>query len=135
MPATLFRAAADLVVVAHLAFVLFVVLGGLLALRWRRIVWFHVPAALWGAAIEFAGGVCPLTPLETYLRRLGGSAAYEGDFVERYLLPLLYPAPLTREIQIALGALVLVVNLAIYGRILRRRGDAPPKRPRFTRSR
>jgi hypothetical protein len=122
MPPGLFRAAADAVVAIHFAFVLFVALGGFLALRWRRIAWLHVPAALWGAAIELGGWICPLTPLENYLRERGGLAGYEGDFVERYMLPLLYPDRLTRELQVALGIIVLLVNLVVYWRVMRHAG-------------
>lgn len=115
---------ADLVVVLHLAFVVFVVAGGALAFRWRWMPWVHLPAAAWGALIEFQGWVCPLTPLEVALRRRAGQAGYAGGFVEHYLLPVLYPGELTREVQVALGVLVLVVNAGIYGAlILRRRGS------------
>lgn len=110
---------ADLIVVVHFAFVLFVVLGGLLAVRWRRVFWLHVSAAFWGAFVEFSGWVCPLTPLEVWLRRRAGEAGYRSDFVARYLLPVLYPEGLTRGIQIVLGAFVVAVNLAIYGWVLR----------------
>jgi hypothetical protein len=110
----LFRSAADLVLVVHLAFVLFVVLGGLLVLRWRRVAWVHVPVALYGAAIEFVGFICPLTPLEVWLRRRGGEAGYEGGFVEHYVTAALYPSGLTREVQIALGTGVLVFNAIVY---------------------
>lgn len=116
-----YRLLADLVVVAHLLFVLFVVAGGLLVLRWPRLAWLHVPAAIWGALIEFAGWICPLTPLENRLRRLGGEVGYEGGFVEEYLLAILYPSGLTRTHQLVLGALVLVLNLVIYGYVLWRR--------------
>ena len=85
----LFRAAADLVVALHALFVVFVLLGGLLVVRWPRLVWVHVPAAAWGVFIEFRGWICPLTPLENYLRQRGGSSAYQGEFIEHYLLPLL----------------------------------------------
>jgi hypothetical protein len=107
-------ALADFVVLLHLAFVAFVVAGGLFVLWRRRAAWLHLPAAAWGAWTEFAGWVCPLTPLENWLRVRGGGAAYTGDFVERYLLPLLYPATLTRTIQVILGIAVVVVNAAIY---------------------
>lgn len=116
----LYRALADAVVVLHFLFVLFVVLGGLLALRWPRAAWIHVPAALWGAAIEFAGGICPLTPLENRLRRLGGEAGYTGGFVEHYLLPILYPQALTRDSQYILGGIVIVLNVTLYAIALRR---------------
>jgi len=105
----------DLVVIVHLAFVVFVLFGGLLALRWRRVVWLHLPAVAWGAAVEFGGWICPLTPLEIWLRMQGGESGYSSDFIEHYALPLLYPAGLTREVQIVLGTVVLVVNVAIYG--------------------
>jgi hypothetical protein len=106
---------ANLVVILHLAFVLFVVLGSLLSLRWRRCVWSHIPAAIWGAFIEFAGWVCPLTPLENWLREKGGASGYNAGFIEHYLVSWLYPAALTREIQVALGLFVLVINLIVYG--------------------
>lgn len=112
---------ADLVVGVHFLFVLFVVLGGLLALRWGWVAYLHIPAALWGAAIEFGGWVCPLTPLEHWLRLRAGSTSYSGGFIEHYLLPVLYPSALTRTIQLVLGTLVLVLNLAIYTYLLRRK--------------
>jgi hypothetical protein len=105
---------ADSVLIAHLAFVVFVLCGGLLVLRWRWIAWLHLPAATWGAVVEFTGWICPLTPLENWLRTQTGEAAYEGDFVLRFLLPMLYPEALTHDVQVVLGVLVLVVNLAIY---------------------
>lgn len=114
---------ADAVVVLHLGFVLFVVGGGFLVLRWPKAAWIHVPAAAWGAAIELWGWVCPLTPLENWLRVQAGEVGYGGSFVEEYLLPVLYPGGLTREIQIALGIFVIVVNGAVYLRLwLRSRG-------------
>ncbi len=109
-----YRVAADLVVVVHLAFVVFVVAGGLLCFRWPRARWMHLPAALWGVAIEWTGGTCPLTPLENTLRRLGGEAGYGGGFVAHYFLPVLYPAGLTRPVQIVLGTAVVVANVVIY---------------------
>lgn len=121
----LYRILADLVLLVHLAFVGFVVLGGLLVLRWSRWAWLHLPAAVWGVAIEAFGWICPLTPLEQDLRRKAGGAAYEGGFVEHYVLPVLYPADLTREIQWALAAFVVVVNVVVYGVwIVRRRSPA-----------
>lgn len=115
------RLAADAVLVVHALFVAFVVLGGLAVLRWPRLAWLHLPCAAWGALIEFAGWVCPLTPLENRLRRLGGEAGYEGGFVETYLLAALYPEGLSRPVQVALGVLVLAVNAAVYGILLARR--------------
>lgn len=116
----LYRILADMLVAAHLAFVVFVVLGGLLALRWPRVIWVHLPAAVWGVLIEFAGWLCPLTPLENWLRLRGGEAGYSGSFIERYVLPVLYPAGLTRSVQLTLGALALAVNVAIYWQVFRR---------------
>jgi uncharacterized protein DUF2784 len=114
----LYRRAADLVLVAHLAFVVFVVAGGVLVVRWRRLAWVHVPVALWGIAIACLGFVCPLTPLENRLRRLGGEGGYEGGFIEHYVTALLYPAGLTREAQLALGALALAFNVVVYWRVI-----------------
>jgi hypothetical protein len=116
-----YRWAADVVLAAHLAFVLFVVLGGFLVLRWPRLAWLHVPVALYGAIIEFAGFVCPLTPLENWLRHRGGQAGYAGGFVDHYLVAALYPAGLTRTMQLALGCFVLVLNAAVYVLWWRRR--------------
>jgi hypothetical protein len=110
---------ADLLVVLHLLFVAFVVAGGFLLLRWPKIAWLQVPAAVWGAAIEFSSGICPLTPLENHLRALGGEAGYSVSFIERYLMPILYPANLTVPIQILLGGIVVAVNLAAYGLAIR----------------
>ena len=109
-----YRAGADVVLVVHLCFVLFVVLGGLLALRWPRVALVHLPIALYGAAIEFIGFVCPLTPLEIWLRRRGGEHGYEGGFIEHYITAALYPSGLTREIQVALGVGVLALNAFVY---------------------
>jgi len=120
----LLAAAADAVVVAHFLFIVFVVLGGLLVLRRPRLAWAHLPAAVWGALIEFAGWVCPLTPLEVRLRVAAGEAPYSGGFIAHYLLPLVYPDELTRGMQVALGLGVLGVNAAVYGALLRRRRRA-----------
>lgn len=110
----LFSFLADLVVVLHFAFILFAVFGGLLCLWRRGISWVHIPIALWAALIEFFGWICPLTPLENWLRLRAGEEAYGVRFVERYLLPLIYPAVLTRRLQITLGCLVVILNLAVY---------------------
>ena len=109
-----FRVLADATVVLHLGFVLFVVLGGLVVARWRRVAWVHVPAACWGAWIEFADWVCPLTPLENWLREQGGGTAYSSSFIEHYLLPILYPESLSRELQWVLGGAVLLINVVVY---------------------
>jgi hypothetical protein len=105
---------ADLVLVLHAAFVLFAVLGGVLAARWPRAAWVHLPAAAWASLIEFRGWICPLTPLENGLRSLAGQAGYSGGFVEHYLLAWLYPAGLTRNVQLVLGLAVLLFNVAVY---------------------
>jgi hypothetical protein len=119
---SLYGALADAVVVVHFAFVLFVLFGGLLVLRWRWLMWLHLPTAIWGALIEFAGWTCPLTPLEKWLRREGNLGGYEGGFVEHYILPVLYPQALTRNIQLVLGLIVVLLNVFVYWRVLRRRG-------------
>jgi hypothetical protein len=100
--------------------VLFVVLGGLLVLQWPGVAYLHIPAAAYGAAIEFAGWVCPLTPLENWLRRRAGGTGYSGSFIEHYILPVLYPTALTRDIQLILGLLVIAANLIIYAYVIRR---------------
>ena len=120
-----YRVLADIVLVLHLGFVFFVVLGGFLVLRWPRLIWLHVPAAAWGVLIEFMGWPCPLTPLENRLRRLGGEAGYEGGFVEHYITSLLYPSGLSREVQALLGGLVLVINVLIYAHFIRSRHKHP----------
>jgi hypothetical protein len=117
----LYRALADAVLVLHLAFILFVMLGGLLVLRRPWLAWLHLPAAIWGALIEFAGWICPLTPLEIQLRVLAGEDAYRGGFISHYVMTLIYPDGLTREIQWLLGTLVLAVNAAVYLRFWRKR--------------
>ncbi len=104
---------------------LFVVFGGILVLRWPRVAWVHLPAVAWGAWVEFAGWVCPLTPLENSLRTRGGSAGYSSSFVEHYVIPVLYPASLPRGLQYALGAFVLLANALVYAVILRSKRTAP----------
>lgn len=120
----IYRLCADLVLVFHLAFVAFVVFGGLLVLRWPRVMWFHLAALTWGALTEFLGLICPLTPLEVHLRELGGEAGYSGDFIDHYITSLVYPAGLTRDIQFWLGVLVVVPNVLLYAYFLRRRYPA-----------
>jgi hypothetical protein len=119
---------ADLVVGLHLVFVLFVVLGGLLALRWPRVAWFHLPAVAWGALIEWRGWICPLTPLEVALRRRAGEAGFAEGFLDHYVIPLLYPPGLTRELQLGMAAGVVVLNAAVYGAVLWRRRRSAPAR-------
>ena len=115
---------ANLVLALHGAFVLFVVAGGLLSLRWPRAAWVHLPAAAWGAGIELTGGICPLTPLENRFRELAGQAGFDGGFVEHYLLASIYPDGLTRETQVVLGLAVVAVNVAVYAVAWRRQRRA-----------
>ena len=111
---------ADLVLGLHLAFVAFAVLGGLLVLRRQRLAWLHLPCVAWASFVEFAGIICPLTPLENHLRVLGGERGYAGDFVGHYITAVLYPDGLTRGIQIVLGSFVVALNLAVYWRVVAR---------------
>lgn len=115
----LYRLLADAAVVLHAGFVVFVVLGAFLGLRWRWVLWLQVPAAVWGAWIEFSGAICPLTYLENHWLGLAGEAGYGGGFIEHYLLPVLYPGALTRETQWVLGASVIALNATAYGLIWR----------------
>jgi hypothetical protein len=126
----IYRILADLVVGVHALFVAFVMVGGLLALRWPWVVALHLPAAVWGALIEFQGWICPLTPLEQSLRAAAGEAGYQGGFIEHYLLPALYPADLTRGVQLVLGSAVIVVNALVYGFLLVRRAGRSHSSPR-----
>ena len=108
------RLLADAVLGFHLLYILFVVLGGLLVLRWGWVVWLHLPAALWGVLVELFGFWCPLTPLENHFRRRAGEGGYPGGFIERYLVPLVYPGELTRTMQVGLGVFVVLLNVAVY---------------------
>ena len=120
---------ADLVLVVHATFIFFVVLGGLLVLWQPRIAWVHIPCAIWGAWVELAGWICPLTPLEVDLRTRAGEIGYEGGFIERYVTAALYPQGLTREIQIGLGIAVVAVNVIIYVVAIKRaRNNSPSER-------
>ena len=118
------KLAADLVVLLHFAFILFVVLGGLVVFRWPKFMWLHIPAAAWGAFIELTGRVCPLTPLENRLRIAAGETGYSGGFIEEYLIPVVYPDGLTRLVQISLGVSVVAINLIFYGLLVARRPRA-----------
>lgn len=117
----LWRLAADALVLVHLAFILFVMLGGLLVWRWPRLCWLHLPAVAWGIVVEALHLTCPLTPWENQLRRAAGDAGYTGSFVEHYLLPVIYPAGLTPQIQLVLATVVVLVNASVYGMLLWRR--------------
>ena len=114
------RLLADFVLLLHLAFIVFILLGGLAVAKSPRLLWLHLPAAIWGALIELMGWVCPLTPLENWLRRRAGEQGYTETFVEHYILPLVYPAGLTRNIQLVLAIIVVVVNVLVYSWVIRR---------------
>jgi hypothetical protein len=115
------RVLATVVVLVHMAFVAFVVAGGALALRWPRLAWVHLPAALWGTLITLVGVVCPLTPLENWLRVRAGVTPYDTGFLEHYLLPILYPVAMTRGLQIVTGVFVVAVNALVYRRVFHKR--------------
>lgn len=114
---SLYGLLADFVLLLHFGFVVFVVAGGLLVLRWPRVAWIHLPCAVWGAFVELTGWICPLTPLENRLRQAAGDAAFEGGFIEHYVIPLLYPGNLTRGVQMTLGLLVILANVLVYARV------------------
>ncbi len=111
------RLLADLVLITHAVFILFVVFGALLVIRWKHLIWIHLPCVIWGVLLEFRGWICPLTYLENYLRRAAGADGYSGDFIAHYLIPIVYPPGLTTTLQIFLGIAVLVINLAVYSYI------------------
>jgi hypothetical protein len=131
-----YRFLADALVIAHFAFVTFVIFGGALVVRWPRMAFAHLPAAAWGVFVEFSGVICPLTYAENHLRQLGGGATYQGDFVDHYIMPILYPSGLTRNIQFVLGGGILLLNLTLYIIVLRGRRSAQvpdqPARPSQT---
>lgn len=114
------RIAADLVLAVHLGFIVFVILGGLLLLRFPKIVYLHIPAAVWGAVVEISGRICPLTTWENDLRQSAGESGYAESFVEHYLVPIIYPAGLTRDVQLTLAGIVVFANIVIYGWLLYR---------------
>ena len=116
-----YRVLADAVLVLHLAFILFVVLGGWLVASRPKLIWLHLPVVAWGASVVIFGLTCPLTPLENWLRDRGGESGYSGGFIDHYLTSLLYPAGLTRGMQLALGGFVIAINLAAYAMVWRRR--------------
>jgi hypothetical protein len=124
----LYRALTDFVVLFHFAFIVFVLFGGLLACKWRRLVWVHIPSSVWGMLNEFFGWWCPLTPLENWLREQSGGVRYHVGFVEHYIMPIVYPVDLTRELQIVLASAVLVINGVIYGFLYQRALKAERRR-------
>lgn len=111
---------ADLIVLAHFAFVVYVLFGALLLIKWPRLIWLHLPCMFWGMLVEFTGWLCPLTPMENHFRELAGLELYSGDFVMQYIMPVLYPRELTRDLQMVFGSIVLFLNLSIYGYIWKR---------------
>ena len=118
---------ADLIVLIHLGFILFVIFGGFLVLKWRKFIWLHAPAAMWGALIEFFGWTCPLTTLENDLRRINEGGTYSTGFIEHYIIPVIYPEELTRDFQIVLGIALIVLNLFVYTLIIKKWGLKPDK--------
>jgi len=105
---------ADAIVLTHFLFIAFVICGGLLVIRWPKIAFAHLPAALWGSAVEIFGWICPLTPLENHFRNLAGANQYSGDFILRYLVPIIYPENITASLQQVLGTLVIFINIIFY---------------------
>ncbi len=111
---TLYLWLANLIIVIHFLFIVFVLFGGLLVLRWPKLIWLHLPAIVWGFLVELNGWLCPLTPWENQFRQLAGKLVYEGDFIGEYLIPLIYPVNLTREMQFMFAAIVVLLNAVIY---------------------
>ena len=109
-----FALAADLLIIVHLGFIGFVILGGFMLLKWRWLIFVHLPAVLWGVLLEFQGWICPLTPLEQALRRMSGQQSYTGGFIQHYILPVIYPPALDLDIQLILGVLLILINVIIY---------------------
>lgn len=109
-----FALAADLLIIVHLGFIGFVMLGGFMLLKWRWLIFVHLPAVLWGVLLEFQGWICPLTPLEQALRRMSGQHGYTGGFIQHYILPVIYPPALNEDIQLILGVLLILINVIIY---------------------
>ena len=124
-----YKLAADLLVLIHFSFIIFVVLGGLLVLRWPRVAWAHIPAAAWGAWISFTHGVCPLTPMEQSLRTLAETPNYQGGFINHYIIPLLYPPGFSAETAQILGFMVLGLNLFFYTTVIYRKLKNHSKQP------
>jgi len=120
----LIRILISVVILIHFAFLCFVILGAFLVVRWPRLIWFHVPAVVWGLLIEFAGVICPLTPLEKWLRSLAGQSVYAGGFINNYIISLIYPEGLTREAQMLLGVMLIAVNVIAYTWVYQRRRRA-----------
>jgi len=113
------RITADIIVLAHLGFIVFVALGGFFVIKWPKMAFLHIPCAAWGILILFGGWICPLTDAEVYFRQLAGQAGYGGGFIDHYVMPLIYPAGLTRAMQVALGVIILAVNFWAYRRLFK----------------
>ncbi|MGQ1784992.1 DUF2784 domain-containing protein [Saccharicrinis sp. GN24d3] len=116
-----YKVLADIIFMLHLFFIVFVVLGGILVLRWEKLVWVHIPLALWGVIVEWGNFICPLTPLENKLRELGGGTGFELSFTEQYLYPIVYIDNLNREVQLVLGLIVLFINFVVYSMVFLRK--------------
>lgn len=116
----IYRLISEFIVIIHFAFIVFVITGAMLTLKWKKIIWLHIPAVIWGAAVEYGGWICPLTPWENHFRSLAGERAYRGDFIGNYLLQVIYPGGLTRDVQIILGSIVIVINALLYGILIYR---------------
>ena len=116
----MYNVLANAIVLAHLLFIAFVICGGLLVIRWPRLAVVHLPAAVWGAVVEIFGLICPLTPLENHFRLLAGNSSYSGDFIARYLLPIIYPENLTATMQQVFGGFVIIINLIFYTIIIQK---------------
>ncbi len=123
-----YHALANFVLVVHFVFIIFVVAGGFLALRWRWAPLLHLPAVVWGVSVELSGGVCPLTPVENALRRAAGVSEYAGGFLEQYLVPVIYPSNLSRSLQVVLAALAVLSNTLVYAFVFWRRRQAGGRR-------
>ncbi len=115
----IYKLLADLVMLFHLGFILFAMLGALLVIRWPRLVWLHLPVALWAMAIEFYGGICPLTPLENWLRIMADEGGYAENFITHYIGAVIYPGEITTAIRVMLGIGVLAINLALYALVIK----------------
>ena len=115
-----YQIAADLLVLTHLGFIVFVIVGGVMAMKWSWLMFLHIPAAVWGVLVVMNGWICPLTPWENQLRNLAGQEGYSSGFIEHYIIPLIYPSGLTRDMQIILGLFILTINLFVYGFIIYR---------------
>jgi len=120
----LFQLAADFIIILHFTFIVFVLVGGILVLKWRWLIWLHLPAVIWGVLISFMGWICPLTPLENMLRQAGGGKVYLTGFIEQYIVPLIYPSGFNHEMFFAIGLFVVVVNVIVYAFIFNKRGKS-----------